>query len=221
MLNKINFVVNENKLREMAYGDTIYAWLLLHSHYDETEDHNYIYQKDFSYVGIGKDIHRTRQTVSTRFKNLLEIKDCVGKPLIYYKEANKVYILPSFREFEKLDADTVLNLFWLCGEGDIKRKEELIKVYAWLKKQYKSGNRNISFEDLIKVFGHSSGNRQIYARYKDILTTLQGAGLIKFRTSLGSEKDSKGQFCKTFYVYQVNEKASQEWLDKKEKEECK
>lgn len=43
MLNKINFVVNENKLREMAYGDTIYAWLLLHSHYDETEDHNYIY----------------------------------------------------------------------------------------------------------------------------------------------------------------------------------
>lgn len=27
MVNHINFVVNENKLKEMAYGDTVYAWL--------------------------------------------------------------------------------------------------------------------------------------------------------------------------------------------------
>ena len=60
MLSKIYFVINENKLKEMAYGDAIYAWLLLHSHYDETEDHNYIYKRDFSYTEIGKDIHRTR-----------------------------------------------------------------------------------------------------------------------------------------------------------------
>lgn len=118
----------------MAYGDTIYAWLLLHSHYNEMEDHNYIYKKDFSYTEIGKDIHRTRQTVSTRFNALLGKRDDIGKPLIYYEEKSKAYILPSFREFEKLDAETILNLFWLCGEGDTKRKEELIKTYAWIKK---------------------------------------------------------------------------------------
>jgi len=49
MVNHINFVVNENKLKEMAYGDTVYAWLLLHSHYNPDENHNYIYKKDFTY----------------------------------------------------------------------------------------------------------------------------------------------------------------------------
>jgi hypothetical protein len=44
----------------MAYGDTIYAWLLLHSHYDAGENHNYIYKKDFTYEMIGKDIGRSR-----------------------------------------------------------------------------------------------------------------------------------------------------------------
>lgn len=215
MLKKINFVVNQNKLREMAYGDSIYAWLLLHSHYDETEDHNYIYDKDFSYTQIGDDIHKARQTVSKRFNELLEKSKEDDKPLIYYQEPCKAYILPSFREFEQLDADTVLNLFWLCGEGNSTRREELIKTYAWLKKQFKKKVKEISFEDLITAFGHSDGNKQTYARYKDILTTLQGAGLVRFRTSINDYRNRKGQFAKTFYVYQVNGKASKEWLDKK------
>ena len=50
LLNKINFTTNETKLKEMAYSDTIYAWLLLHSHYDPDENHNYIYEREFSYV---------------------------------------------------------------------------------------------------------------------------------------------------------------------------
>ena len=37
-MKKINFVTNKQKLRQMAYGDAIYAWLLLHSHYDENEN---------------------------------------------------------------------------------------------------------------------------------------------------------------------------------------
>ena len=64
MLRKINFVTNEQKLKEIAYGDTVYAWLLLHSHYDPDEEHNYIYKNEFTYEMIGKDIGRTRQTIS-------------------------------------------------------------------------------------------------------------------------------------------------------------
>ena len=214
MLNKINFVVNQTKLKEMAYGDSIYAWLLLHSHYDENEDHNYIYKNEFSFVEISRDIHKTRQTVAKRFKELLGSNTGSGKDLIYYDAHQGAYVLPSFREFEKLDSDTVLNLFWICGQGDKKRKEELIKTYAWLKKTYKNGKKNISFEDLITAFGHSSGNKQIYSRYKDILTTLQGAGLIKFRTDLNN-RTKDGTFDKTLYVYAVNDKASREWIDKK------
>lgn len=218
MLKKINFVVNQNKLREMAYGDTVYAWLLLHSHYDETEDHNYIYAKDFTFIQIANDIHRNRATVSKRFKALLPKENELGdkKDLMYYNEYDKVYILPCFREFEQLDADTVLNLFWMCGEN--KKREEVIKIYAWIKRSFKKGNKNISYEDLIKAFGHSDGNEAIYQRYKDILTTLQGAGLIRFRTALNNRL-TNGTYGKTFYIYEVNDKASKEWLDKKKKED--
>jgi hypothetical protein len=93
----------------------------------------------------------------------------------------KYYILPCFRDFQKLDSETVLNLFRLCGKS---RREELIKTYAWLLKKNSKKEKEISFEDMINAFGHSKGNEQTYNRYKDILTTLQGAGLIKFRTSL-------------------------------------
>lgn len=217
MLDKINFVVNKTKIKEMAYGDSVYAWLLLHSHYNPDEDHNYIYEKDFTFVQIGKDIHRTRQTVSTRFKDLLKSNSGSSKDLLVYDANNKVYYLPCFREFEKLDADTVLNLFWLYGQGNSSRKEELIKTYAWLKRQIKEKNKEISYNDLIKAFGHSKGNEQTYQRYKDIMTTLQGAGLIKFRTDLN--RNTKGQYDKTFYVYQVNDKASKEWIDKKNEDQ--
>ena len=46
MLGQVYYVTNENKLREMAYSDAIYAWLLLYSHYSPDENHNYIYKKD-------------------------------------------------------------------------------------------------------------------------------------------------------------------------------
>lgn len=215
VLNKIYFTVNQNKLREMAYGDSIYAWLLLHSHFNPDENHNYIYKNEFTFEQIGRDIHRTRQTVSKRFKELLNAKDIESKDLIYYDESCKAYILPCFRDFEQLNADTVLNLFWLYGQGNKNRKEELIKTYAWLKKQIKLKEKDISYEDLLIAFGHAKGNEQTYQRYKEILTVLQGAGLIKFRTDSTRGRANDGKFIKTFYVYQVNDKASQEWIDKK------
>lgn len=54
---------------------------------------------------------------------------------------------------------------------------------------------------MIVAFGHSSGNKQIYENYKYILTLLQGAGLIKFRTDFNSLRMKDGKFAKTFYVY--------------------
>lgn len=102
---KINFVTSDKELIDMAYGDSIYAWLLLHSHYDPEENHNYIYKRDFSFTEIARDIHKTRQTVSKRFEALLTLskdKDHVRsgrRDLIYYDESNQVYILPCFRDF--------------------------------------------------------------------------------------------------------------------------
>lgn len=177
MLNKINFVTRPDKIKEMAYGDAIYAWLLLHSHYNPQENHNYIYENEFTYEQIGKDIHRNRATVSKRFKALLPTEEDLEKGgyndfLIFHEKRGKYYILPCFKTFEKLDSETVLNLFWLCGEGNTKRKEELIKVYAWLKKRFKEGHKSTSFTELILAMGHTDSNKTTYAHYKDVLTTL-------------------------------------------------
>lgn len=214
VLTEIKFVTQPKKLIEMAYSDTIYAWLLLHSHYDPDEHHNYIYKKDFTYRQIAKDIGRNEKTVSKRFKELLALSENVGsgRDLIWYDENSKAYILPNFQDFQKLDAQTVLNLFRLSSQQS--RREELVKTYAWLRKEFETHHKEISYADLIVAFGHAFGNQSTYDRYKDILTTLQGAGLIKFRTDLDNHRNSKGQFDKTLYVYKVEKKASKEWLDK-------
>ena len=214
MLQKINFVTNEQKLKEMAYGDAIYAWLLLHSHYDQDENHNYIYKRDFSYVDIAKDIGRSRQTVSKRFNELLKLSEDENnrRNLIWYDEGNKRYVLPCFRDFQRLDSETILNLFRVCSKAP--RREELIKTYAWLMKKYKNKEKEISYTEMIDTFGHSRGNEETYNRYKDILTTLQGAGLVKFRTDTTNYRNNDGTYGKTLYVYQVNDKADKDWLDK-------
>lgn len=220
-LKQINFVTREDKLREMAYSDAIYAWLLLHSNYDKEEKHNYIYAANFSFVQIAKAIGKTRQTVSKRFKELLELNDFTkhpdikGRPLLIEKTnratGKKYYILPCFKEFQTLDSETVMNLFRICTKAP--RREELIKTYAWLLKKYESGDKDISYGEIMDAFGHSRYNEEIYNRYKDLFTTLQGAGLIKFTTGLNM-KDSSGRFQKTLHVSQVNKYASADWLDK-------
>ena len=219
-MSKINFVTSDKELIDMAYSDSIYAWLLLHSHYDPEENHNYIYKRDFSFTEIARDIHKNRHTVGKRFEALLALskdKDHVRsgrRDLIYYDESNQVYILPCFRDFQSLDSDTVLNLFWMIGQK--KDREELIKLYAWLKKKYFKNEKDISYTEIIEAFGHSATNEQMYNRIKDLLTTLQGAGLVKFRTDLDNFRKKNGKFAKTLFVYQVNDRASQEWIDKKQ-----
>lgn len=180
MTQMINFVTKDDKLREMVYNDTVYAWLLLHSHYDKNENHNYIYKRDFTFKQIAKDIGRNEKTVSKRFKELLDVhgdpeKDIPPKKnFISWDDKWDYYILPCFKDFQKLHSETVLNLFRLCGgsKTEVKRREELIKTYAWLKKQMQLKHKEFSLEDLRRAFGFSKGNEQLYAKYKDILTTL-------------------------------------------------
>lgn len=228
MVQMINFVTVDDKLKELAYNDSVYAWLLLHSHYDKNENHNYIYKRDFTFKQIAKDIGRNEKTVSKRFKELLDDHgdEENGRPFkhnfISWSENWDYYILPCFRDFQKLHAETVFNLFRLCGSSQtgVKRREELIKTYAWLKKQMERGNKDLSLEDMRRAFDYSKGNGSLYTKFKDILTTLQGAGLISFRTGMNG-RNEKGQFGKTLYVYKVNDKASKEWLDKQEEEDRK
>ena len=108
MQNKIPFSVEPDKLKRLAYNDCVYAWLLVHSFENKGEYHCYIYKNSFTFQQIAKDIHRSRQTVSRRFNELLRTED---NPFGFITEdiycGEKVYKLPYSNPFQYLHGETV------------------------------------------------------------------------------------------------------------------
>ena len=77
---------NELYTADKKYNDLLYG-ILQEMSYVGDENIRYVNKSDISYVKLAKKLNLTRQTVSTRFKHLLEIG------LINYDEANKRYQL--------------------------------------------------------------------------------------------------------------------------------
>ena len=200
------FIIDNKKLAKMSYNDNLYLWLLLHSNYNDKNKKYYIDKNNIAYSLLSEELGYSRQTISKRFKQLLKESNSSDNPLIY--EQSQHYILPVFENSYFIHKNIAKKLLKLNSSFHY---DELIKTYIWIAQKFEKGEKNISFNDIILAFGHSKGNEQTYNRYKDILTTLQGAGLIKFRTDVTR---TQGKYGKTLYVYQVNKKASQEWLDK-------
>ena len=215
MQKKIPFPTSQSNLEKLSYNDCIYAWLLVHSFENKDQYHSYIYKNSFTFQQIAADIHRSRQTVSRRFNEMLITDE---NPLGFIREENilgeKAYILPYGNPFQYLHGETVIKLLNLPLKD---QKEELIKTLAYLleksKKKNKEGckNFNVSAKEIIEIFNHSSGNKQAYERMRLNLTVLQGAGIIKFKTvSYDSRKGMPPQM----FVYYISKegKASDEWL---------
>lgn len=215
MQNKIPFTTNTDDLKRLAYNDCIYAWLLVHSHENKDQYHSYIYKNDFTFQQIAKDTHRSRQTVSRRFKEMLITED---NPLGFIKEVTycgqKAYKLPYTNPFQYLHGETVIKLLNLPLKD---QKEELIKTLAYIleKKKQKSKENSKNFcvtaKEIIETFGHSVGHKQTYERIRLNLTVLQGAGIIKFKTI---DYDNRNGTPPQMYVYYISNegRASDEWL---------
>lgn len=203
----------------MGYGDNVYAWLLLHSHYSTGEKHNYIYKEEFTFKQIGKEIRRNQETVSKRFKEL------IAAGIVQEAEYNrkKVYKMPYYeREFEELDGATVMGLLTLPFK---EQKEELIKTYAFLLKKKRQAKEQdladgidrppvfrISAKEILEEFGHSTGNKTSYDRMRGILTILQGAGIINFEVIPLTRRSDGTYDPSRLSIYKVNKKASNKWL---------
>jgi len=100
-------------------------------------------------------------------------------------------------------------------------REELIKTYAYLLKRKRENKLKpflCSSTEILSVFGHSAGNTQSFDRMKMIFTILQGADIIKFRTTLSEQKPDGTWRPAYMEIYGVNYKASDEWLGVKKKE---
>lgn len=215
--NHINFRTEEYFLKELVYSDNVYAWLLLHSYYNPEEKYNYIYKDQINFSKMAMQIHRSRQTISKRFKKLEE-NNVIRE---YTYNGKKCYKIPYFKEFEEMDGDTVFQL--LCLPID-KQKEELIKTYAYLLKKKriseKEGNNVFycSSREVIQAFGYSATHKETYERIRLIFTFLQGAGIIKFRTILPQQMPDGTWQGPKMEVYEVRKRAPEEWLGMNEED---
>lgn len=114
-----------------------------------------------------------------------------------------------------MDGETVFQLICL-GEKD--QREELVKTYAYLldkKRIAQRENKNIfycSHKEVLEAFEHSASHDRDYVRMRQIFTLLQGAGIIRFRTVLPEQLPNGTWKGPVMEVYEVNKRASDEWL---------
>lgn len=211
MRNHINFRTEEAFMKNLAYSDNVYAWLLLHSYYNPDEKHNYIYKEDINFVKIATATHRSRQTISKRFNTLLD-ENIISE---HKYNGKKCYKIPYYKDFEELDGETTFLLLCLPIK---ETKEELIKTYAFLLKKKRIADYEdkrafyVSSAEILEEFGHSLGHKDSYERVRGILTILQGAGIIKFKTILPEQKGDGSWVGPQMEVYEIHQKASDEWL---------
>lgn len=212
MQNKIPFRTSTPILQKLAYNDCVYAWLLVHSYEDKNEFHSYIYKDSFTFKQIGIDIHRHKNTVARRFKELCA-DGIIQETKVFGKTA---YLLHYSNPFQYLHGQTVIKLLNLPLKD---QKEELIKTLAYLlEKKHQKEKENVSdftvsSKEILEEFGHSLGNKQSYERIRLNLTVLQGAGIIKFKTINYNDQQGMPPLMYVYYIADEG-RASDEWLGK-------
>ena len=78
-------------LSKKKYCDSLYAYLQSISHWDG-KGQRYVYKKDVNFTDLAEMFGTTRQTISKKFKFLLEGQED-SVPLIRYDQKNKRYYL--------------------------------------------------------------------------------------------------------------------------------
>lgn len=206
ILNKIYFPVSEEDLKRMSYTDSVYAWLLLHSKFNQSENWNYIYKKEFSIASLARECKLARNTIKSRLQKLVDEK--------FILDFEDHYKLPHFTWTEQLHGRTTLALIRLTL--DRKTVEELVKTYAFVLNKYNHklqiGEDKIvlSYKELIETFGHSTGHKKTYDRFVTILTILQGAGILKTSTQL---RRINGLTFSFIVIEEVKYQADERWID--------
>lgn len=182
-----------------SYCDNLYGYLQAMSHWDGVLTHpRFVYKKEINYSKIAKDLNRSRQTISTKFKLMLE-----GT-----KENEKSGLPPLIRKkdniFELIALES--NLAMLVPQSTLEvlvsaLSDHAISIYVYLfNRYYASGRRPFQFsytqlKNAIGIAAKSNGNNYII---KSILYVLEKIGLIKY-----SSKDvvnEVGQLVKAHYI---------------------
>lgn len=181
---------NEIYTANKQYSDILYGYLQHNSQLDEVSKIRYIPKKEISYVKLAQELNMHRQTVSSKFNNLIK------QGLVLYNEPMKRY------ELVTIDA----NLATLLPDETVRicyntLQDRCLSILAYLLKTYiQHGEKPCRINlDVIKGYvgvcvSNRGCNNQIV---KDCLLVLEKLGFISYH--IEREQDTTTGGIKTIY----------------------
>ena len=172
------------------YYDILYAYLQCISARDEVSGVRYFYKKDINFSKLGELFNLSRQTVSTKFKNLKELGLVVEMDNDTFRLVELSADIASLVPYNtlKLITDTL--------------NENSISTYIYLLNCYYANNcRPFQFTlDQIKSYiGISTATRSNNDIITNILYVLDKVGLIKYSLTTLKQDSDTFQNVKTIY----------------------
>jgi hypothetical protein len=173
------------------YSDILYGYLQHISHLDKDRKIRFIMKKEIKYTDIGKELNMHRQTVSTKFNNLIK------QGLIIYNENYMRYELVTIEDklATLLPDDTVRILCNSLQERCLSILAYLLKTYIQHNETSCQFNLDIIKEQVGLCVDNRGCNNQVI---KDCLLVLQKLGFITYHVT--TEVDSKTGGIKTLYI---------------------
>lgn len=175
------------------YYDILYAYLQCVSVRDEYDGKRYFYKKDINFSKLGEIFDLTRQTISTKFKNLTELG------LVIKIDENTYQLL----ELEP-DIATLIPYKTLKLLTDALNQNS-ISTYVYLLNQYYSNGCKpfvFTIEQIKKYIGISTSTRSNDEIVNNILYILQQIGLIRY--SVINQKQEADTFQNVKMIHQLD-----------------
>lgn len=161
-------------LAHKGYSDIVYAWLQVNSLYDKENDVRYINKKEVKFTRIADELGISRQTASTRFKNLLDEE---GLNLIKYnKELNRYELIHLDKKLAFLvQKETLRKMVSALNENSIN-------IYVYLYNRFFAEPQGFDFtlDQIKRIIGISDKTRSNNYIITDILEMLSLLGLIEY-----------------------------------------
>ena len=175
------------------YYDILYAYLQCVSVRDDIDGKRYFYKKDINFSKLAEIFDLTRQTISTKFKNLTELG------LVVKMDENTYQLL----ELEP-DIATLIPYKTLKLLTDALNQNS-ISTYVYLLNQYYSNGCKpfvFTIEQIKKYIGISTSTRSNDEVVSNILYVLQQIGLIRY--SVINQKQEADTFQNVKMVHRLD-----------------
>lgn len=181
---------SKNICSNKKYYDILYAYLQCISKRDSKSNKRYFYKKDINFSKLGEIFNLSRQTVSTKFKNLKELG------LIEEVDKNTYQLIELSADIASLVPYNTLKLITdTLNDNSISTYIYLLNCY------YGNDCRPFQFTlDQIKGYiGISTSTRSNNDIVTNILYVLEKIGLIKYSLSTVKQETDSFQNVKTIY----------------------